>query len=279
MPVSVHFFSRSVRCICMRLHIALTFAAQLILLMSANNHFPFAGFLVAILLASAAGGLQSCKHDPFSPDITDPGDTTVVTPGNPCSADSVYFELQILPILRSNCALSGCHDEASRQEGVILTSYQRVMQTANVRPGNLSGSDLYEVITETRPDKIMPPPPRQGLSTEQIALIAKWINQGARNLTCDANAGACQTTNMSWSQHIRPVIQTYCLGCHSGAAPGAGLNFSTHAGVAATVSGGRLYGAINHQSGFVAMPLGGAKMPECNILQIESWIDAGAPNN
>ena len=232
-----------------------------------------------MLFVSAAGGLQSCKHEPFGTVIPDPSDTTVVTPGHPCHEDTVYFDLQILPILRSNCALSGCHDEASRQDGVILTSYQRVMQTADVRPFNLSGSDLYKVITETRADKVMPPPLRQRLSAEQIALIAKWINQGARNLTCDANAGTCQTADISWAQHIRPIIQNSCLGCHSGAAPGGGLNFSTHAGVAAVASNGRLFGAVNHQAGYVAMPLGGAKMPECVIQQIKSWIDAGAPNN
>ncbi len=235
----------------------------------------------AVVLIGAIVAFSSCKHDPFTPDVANPGggDTTVVNPGTPCHPDSVYFETQILPILRSNCALSGCHDEASRQEGVILTSYQRVIQTADIRPGNSSGSDLYEVISESRPDKRMPPPPRQALAPEQIALIAKWINQGAKNLVCDANAGTCQTAGMSWSQHIRPVIQNNCLGCHSSPAPGAGLNFSTHAGVTAAIPNGRLFGAVNHQSGFVAMPLGSAKMPACVVQQIKSWIDDGAPNN
>ncbi len=228
---------------------------------------------------TAVGSFSACKHDPFGPDITNPGDTTVVVPGQVCHPDTVYFELQVLPILRSNCAMSGCHDEASRQDGVILTSYQRVMQTAGVRANNLSGSDLYEAITETRPDKRMPPPPRQALTTEQIAIIAKWINQGARNRTCDANAGACQTANRSFTQHIRPILQTYCVGCHSGPAPGAGLNFTTHAGVVAAIPNGRLFGSIDHQQGYIAMPLGGAKMNACSIMQIKSWIEAGAPNN
>lgn len=233
-----------------------------------------------LLALGFSGGLQSCKHDPFFTDGIDPGDTTVVvTPTNPCDPATVYFESQVLPILQSNCALSGCHDEASHQDGVILTSYQRVMQTADVRPGNLSGSDLYEVITETRADKIMPPPPRQMLTSAQINVIRDWITQGAKNLTCDVNAGVCNTDNRSYAQHIRPIIQNFCQGCHSGAAPSGGIDLSTYAGINAVIPNNRLVGAIEHLPGFTAMPFGGAKMSACNINQIKAWVAAGALNN
>jgi hypothetical protein len=247
-----------------------------------GNYKLSATVVGSFLLALAfSGGLQSCKHDPFFTDGTDPGDTTgvVVIPTNPCDPATVYFATQVLPILQSNCALSGCHDEASRQDGVILTSYQRVMQTADVRPGNLSGSDLYEVITETRADKRMPPPPRQMLTSAQINIIRDWILQGAKNLTCDVNAGICNTDNRSYAQHVRPIIQNFCQGCHSGAAPSAGIDLSTYAGVSAVIPNNRLVGAIEHLPGFTAMPLGGAKMSACNINQIKSWIATGALNN
>lgn len=247
--------------------------------MNTFSRFSIAGggMILAMLLSFAL--LPGCQHDPFATDITDPGDTTNVNPGTPCDPQVVYFETQVLPILQSNCALSGCHDEASHEEGIVLTSFTRVMQTADIRPGNASRSELYEALTDNDPDKKMPPPPRQGLTQEQISLIANWINQGAKNLRCDTGAGPCETADRSWAQHIKPIIQTYCLGCHSGTTPGAGLNFSTHAGVAASTANGRLYGAVNHQQGYVAMPPTGAKMPECQIMQIKSWIDAGAPNN
>lgn len=239
-----------------------------------------------ILSWALAGALltESCKHDPTFVEITDPVDTTgnpvdTVAEGTPCDPNKVYFELQILPILVSNCAMSGCHNEASHQDGVVLTTYQKVMQTAEVRPFDLGDSELYEVITDNDPDKRMPPPPSARLSTEQIALIASWINQGAQNLTCDPDAGGCNTSNVTYSGKVRPLLQSSCVGCHSGSAPGGGINLSTHAGVAAVAANGRLYGAINHQSGFVAMPLGGQKLSTCNISQIKAWIDAGAPNN
>ena len=153
--------------------------------------------------------LFSCVHEPVLPldgtpvDTTqNPIDTTIIDTldeeitGIPCSPDSVYFEKDILPILRSNCAKSGCHDVASHQDDVILDSYGNVMNSDIIKPFNLNGSDLYEVITETDPDKVMPQPPNQKLTTDQVALIAKWISQGAKNLTCNENAGQCDTTNV-----------------------------------------------------------------------------------
>ena len=75
--------------------------------------------------------------------------------------------------------MSGCHDDGSHQDGVVLTSYEKVMATADVRPGRPDNSDLYEVLIETDPDKKMPRPPRNPLTNTQIGQIKKWIEQGA----------------------------------------------------------------------------------------------------
>lgn len=228
----------------------------------------------------------SCKHnglDPLDDDpiITDtiPNDTTG-TGGTPCDPNVVYFNLEILPILQSRCAFSGCHNEASAQDGVVLTSYQKVMQTAEVSPFNPNSSDLYEAITDDDPEDRMPQSPNAPLSQDQIDLIRKWIVQGAQNLECDANAGQCNTQNMSFANDIRPIIiQNACQGCHSGTAPSGGINLSAHNGVAAVANNGRLYGAIARQPGFVAMPFGGNQLPQCSIDKIKAWIDTGSPNN
>lgn len=227
----------------------------------------------------------SCRHNPFGPldegpiiIDTMPNDTTV-TGGTPCNPNIVYFNLDILPLLRSRCAFSGCHDDASAQEGVILTSYQKVMQTADVVPFNLSESDLYKAITDDDPGDRMPLAPNAPLSQDQINLIGKWILQGAQNLECDANAGQCDTQNITFSGTIRPIIQNNCQGCHSGTAPSAGINLSTHSGVAAVAANGTLYGVVERLPGYIPMPYGGNRLPQCTIDKIKAWIDAGAPNN
>lgn len=235
--------------------------------------------------------VSSCQHEPFEDNMVidttgngNPMDTTdtlgdTTTTGEPCNPDIIYFNQQVLPILASNCALSGCHDAITRQDGVELTSYERVMQTADVRPGDLDGSDLYEVITEQDSDDVMPPPPNARLSPDQIQLIADWIIQGAQNLDCDANAGECNTENISYSADVRPVIQNHCQGCHSGAAPSAGIDLSAYNGVQTLAADGRLYGVIVPLAGYVPMPYNGTPLNDCVVDQIKSWIDAGAPEN
>jgi hypothetical protein len=235
---------------------------------------------------------NACKHDPFiSDDDFNPIDTmdnpidTMDNPvdtmdmGIPCNPELVYYSIDIQPLLNSNCAFSGCHDAATAEDGVDLSSYEKVIQTADVRAFDLDGSDLYEVITDNDPDKRMPPDPRLPLNSEQINLIAKWILQGAENLECDPNAGVCETINVSYSMTIAPVLQNTCIGCHSGGAPAGGISLSSHGDVQAVALNGRLVGAVSHDPAYSAMPQGGNKLSDCKIAQIRAWAEDGAPNN
>src|SRR5688500_13456166 len=89
-----------------------------------------------IMLAFSLILLQGCEHDPVVEPI-DPDPDPIDTTGNPidtsdiggtpCDPNLVYFDMVILPILKSNCAKSGCHDAITHQEGIILDSYENVM--------------------------------------------------------------------------------------------------------------------------------------------------------
>ena len=234
----------------------------------------------------------SCKHEPFivdnpvTPPDTTGNDTTVTdTTGNgggggstgiPCDPDTVYFQNDILPIIISNCAKPGCHDAQSAEDGVVLDSYENIMSSGDIEPGDPGDSELYEKITEDDWDDRMPPPGNTPLTTDQIDLIYTWIDQGAKNNYC--GGGDCDTSNVTFSGTIFPVIQANCLGCHSGSVLSGGVNLSNYDGVFNVVIDGRLYGAVNHLSGYTAMPLGG-QLSDCEISQINFWINDGAPNN
>lgn len=238
-------------------------------------------FLLGIVCCTLS--LFSCKHEPFLPIDIEPIDTTDVPidtmmMGEPCDPDLIYFEYDILPILTSNCAFSGCHDAASAEDGVILTNYQSVIETADVEAYDLSGSDLYEVITEDDLDKRMPPVPNDALSQDQIALISTWILQGAKNLECDPGLD-CDTTAVSFSATIKPLLENSCIGCHGGTVPSGGISFEMYSGVKAMADSGQLLGAVNWESGYKTMPQGGNKLPDCSIAQIRNWIEDGALNN
>ncbi|NDK56634.1 c-type cytochrome domain-containing protein [Pontibacter fetidus] len=231
--------------------------------------------LLYLLLAITIVG---CKHEVPEPLGTEePTDPTDPGAGN-CDPDVVYFQRDVLPILVSNCAVSGCHDATTKQDGVQLTDYESVMRTGDIKPGDPEDSEVYEMITEDDEDERMPKAPRPRLSTAQIGLIKKWIQQGAKDLTCTDNT-ACNTTNVSFSGTIKPIFAKYCTGCHSGTAPTGGINLTLYTDAAGVAKSGRLVGAVTHASGFVPMPQGGAKLPQCDIDKIKVWVNAGAPNN
>lgn len=236
-------------------------------------------FTLVVTLSVIAISFNACKHEPDEFAGPDPVDTTDNQPplGIPCDPDTVYFKNTILPLLVSSCGVSGCHDAGTAEEGVVLVDYAQILATGGIKPGNPSDSELYEVITESDPDKVMPPPPRNALNAEQIDFIYKWILQGARDNSCSQTE--CDTINVTFSATIQPIIQNSCLGCHSGAAPSGGVRLENHSDVLAVANNGKLLGSIRHEQGYSAMPKNGAKLDECYITQIEKWIENGAPNN
>lgn len=199
--------------------------------------------------------------------------------GTPCDSNTVYFQNTILPLLVSNCGMSGCHDAASAEEGVVLTNYNAVMNTGDIAPFNPNEGDLMEVITETNPNKLMPPPPRARLTAQQVNLIRTWINQGALNNACDEAAGGCDTLAMSFSADIGPILQGKCLGCHNGQAPAGGVNLSTYNGILGPATNGLLLSVGRRETGYRPMPPSGPGLSPCEIRRIAGWIQQGALNN
>lgn len=231
------------------------------------------------------GIVYSCTNDPF-PDTPvgmgvdtikipidtgkNPIDTTL--PGKPCDPDTVYYNRDIQPIFTASCAYSGCHDATTREKGIQLTDYNSVMSTADIEPGDLDGGKLYEKITETDPNERMPPRPKNPLSSSQITLIAKWINQGAKNLSCDE----CDTTNLTYANGIKAIFDQNCITCHGGSNPSAGLSLTTYQDVKNALIDPldlivRINGGDNSNP---VMPQGG-RMTQCNIDKIQSWYNQG----
>lgn len=226
--------------------------------------------------------MLGCEHDPFPapPVINNPIDTSgnpVDTSFNtkPCDPDSVYFARDILPILSSSCAYSGCHDAATASDDVILDNFFNTVTTADVRPGDPEGSDLYEKITDGDPDDRMPPPPNNPLSNNDISLIRKWINQGAKNLSCDD----CDTTAVSFKNDIEDIFYTSCVSCHSGNTPDGGLSLTTYMEIKNAIQNNVVIQRINHEAGYSPMPPSGIKLDPCKLLQINQWVQDGYPNN
>jgi len=227
--------------------------------------------IIILLVMTTIATIVSCKHEiPVIPpdSSTSNGDTSI-----PCDPNKIYFQQQVLPILVSNCAKSGCHDNASHKEGIILTSYNSTMQTGKVRPGNPNNSELYKQIANGE----MPPAGNTPLTQAQRMLVYNWILQGAENLVCANMCG--DTVNVTYSLSVKTIISNKCQGCHSGANPQGAIDLTTYTNVKAQVTNGKLWGAVNGNAGYSAMPKNGSKLSVCELTKIQKWIAQGAPNN
>ncbi len=213
--------------------------------------------------------VSSCKHEPYiNPDKP-------LTISAYCDEDTVYFQNTVLPLLLTNCAVSGCHDQESHKEGVVLTGYTPIIETSGVKYGNPSGSKLYNVLLGRGKgeDDIMPPPPASPFSDEQKQIIFDWISQGALNNSC---VGACDTLNVSFSGTVWPLMQTWCAGCHKGNNPGGNIRIENYQDVFAIVENGKLMGSVTHAPGYSPMPKNSGKLSDCQIAEIRIWIENGA---
>ena len=89
----------------------------------------------------------------------------------------------------------------------------------------------------------------------------------------------CDTTIVTYSGSVNPLITASCTGCHSGANAPLGIKLDVYTDVNTQALNGKLLGAITHSPGFSPMPKNGTKLSDCNIAKIENGLNAGAPDN
>ena len=222
------------------------------------------GLILVIVVIGFA--IDSCTHQPYvMPEALRTGDPTIC------------FETDILPIFISNCAKSGCHDQASGKGGYVLTSYSNIVKKGII-PGNVAASKIWQTIDIKKLGITTMPPNGAGLSNTDIDLLRRWIATGAIDSGGACSISTCDSNNYTYSGAIQPLTQKYCTGCHNSASASGG-SLMDYTSVMNAAVNGRLLGDIEHLSGYNAMPLGGISLSDCEIAQFKKWVAAGALNN
>jgi hypothetical protein len=93
------------------------------------------------------------------------------------------------------------------------------------------------------------------------------------------NPPTCDTTNITYSGTVAPILEINCNTCHNSVNQQGGIITDNYDDLQTVINNGSFRGAINHLDGYSPMPQGGEKLNECDLTQINFWLDNGAPNN
>ncbi len=89
----------------------------------------------------------------------------------------------------------------------------------------------------------------------------------------------CDTTAVSFSATIQPILAANCNSCHNATLAEAGVITENYDALMIPVNAGVFHKAVNHLPGPTPMPYMQPKLPECELNKINAWINQGALNN
>ncbi len=96
----------------------------------------------------------------------------------------------------------------------------------------------------------------------------------------DSTTYDCTGVTATYTTHVKPILDTKCAGygCHS---PGAGLgnniSLMSFESAKSEAAQARFMGAVEHRSGFDAMPKGRSKLSDAELKTLGCWIKANYP--
>jgi len=227
-------------------------------------------------------------------------------PGKPgeAPAGAVSFVKQVAPILNTRCG--NCHVRNAR--GMFsMSTYEALMKGPPagkvVVPSNVDGSDLVVKVKENAM-----PPNGAGIPDAEKAILAKWVEEGAKfdgpdptaTLVSLLPAGAGQPAapmitvqaatgkeTVSFAKDIAPIFVKSCTGCHGTNRPRNNFSLNT---IEALLRGGDrgepilpgkpadslLIKKLKGTADGAQMPMNQTPLEDAVIAKIEKWIEEGA---
>ena len=215
-------------------------------------------FVLYIFLICVFALLQSCTNDASFPEIC--------------------YTSQIRPIFVSNCAMTGCHDgnqSSHVPHDVVLTDYTNIMK--GIKPRHPERSKYYTELIGFLGIGKGGMPPSKPLSSQQISLIKAWIEQGAEESNCTSTT--CDTSNVTYSGIVSGIISTNCVQCHNSSNTSGNVNIEGYSNLKAYIDGNKtnFLNVISYLTSTKMPPA--YKLTDCEIAQINKWVQAGYANN
>jgi len=215
----------------------------------------------------------------------------------------VSFVKHVAPILNKHCVK--CHSD-DPQGKLHLDSFAEMKKGGESGPllavGNANRSLMMARLIAPEKDRM--PQKAAALSRNEIAILALWINQGAKfdgedeeqelsemlkpkeDLPPLKYAKATGNEKVSFKKDIAPFMVKYCQRCHQGKKPGGGLYLTSYDTLMRGGDKGleiipgkpdksRLFQLMSSMDESMRMPLEG-KVHRKNYDDINTWISEGA---
>ena len=113
-----------------------------------------------------------------------------------------------------------------------------------------------------------------------VGAIVLYLSGCAKESADRLSAGStCDTTAVSYSKQILPLLEDNCYTCHQGAAASSGIDLSNFATLQSHVANGDLASAVTHTGSVTPMPYELPMLPSCEVNTIVAWVNQGALNN
>ncbi len=125
------------------------------------------------------------------------------------AARPVEYARDVQPILAQHCY--ACHGPAKQKSGLRLDSVAAALEGGDsgpvIVPGRSARSRLIQAVAGTSKEVPAMPPKKPGLAAAQVALLAAWIDQGARGPVGEtAVKPAGKSTHWSFQPVRRPPV-------------------------------------------------------------------------
>jgi hypothetical protein len=92
----------------------------------------------------------------------------------------------------------------------------------------------------------------------------------------------CDTSKISYSRDIVPILQTNCYRCHdinNAALFSNGNLLDNYKSLKDHIKNGLVIGNIEYAKGYLPMPKGAPRLSDCDIAKIRSWVRQDTLNN
>jgi len=130
----------------------------------------------------------------------------------PAKGGPVSFINDIAPIFKENCF--ACHDAKKRKGKLDMTTYEAMRKGGDnddpIVPGKPDESHLYELITLTSAKRMPPKDAGDPLPKDKIALIERWIKEGAKlDGGIEAKSDLQRELRLRWKPPAPPVAYKF----------------------------------------------------------------------